>query len=74
VLDRGSGIDEAVRSKLFSAGMTTKAKGNGIGLTLARSLARQHGGEVELTDREGGGCVALVRLPGSQPAEEQSAQ
>lgn len=63
VMDRGPGLHESVKAKLFSPGVTSKPKGNGIGLTIARTLARQHGGDVTLLDREGGGCVAAVTLP-----------
>jgi signal transduction histidine kinase len=37
--------------------------GVGLGLTIARSLAREHGGTLTLANRDGGGLVATVRLP-----------
>ena len=37
--------------------------GFGLGLSVARSIARAHGGDVTLANREGGGLVATVRLP-----------
>jgi len=63
VRDRGPGLAPQARAHLFEAGWTSKERGNGLGLALARGLARQHGGELELLDREGGGCVAVLTLP-----------
>jgi len=63
VLDRGPGLPEELRERAFDAGVTSKARGSGLGLTIVRMLAEQHGGSVDLTNRQGGGCVAEVLLP-----------
>ena len=63
VRDRGPGIAPEVRAHLFELGATTKTQGTGLGLALARGLARQHGGELTLEDREGGGSTAVLVLP-----------
>lgn len=63
VLDRGEGVDEELASRLFETGVTTRASGSGLGLPIARGLMRQHGGELELQAREGGGARALLTLP-----------
>ncbi|MBF5041610.1 HAMP domain-containing histidine kinase [Aggregicoccus sp. 17bor-14] len=75
VLDRGRGPDAGLLPRLFEPGVTTKARGNGVGLTIARALARQHGGELQLSARPGGGAVAELWLPAAPPlrAEEAAA-
>jgi signal transduction histidine kinase len=52
-----------VAGNLFKPGTTTKPKGTGLGLTIARTMALQHGGELTLMPREGGGCSATLVLP-----------
>lgn len=67
VIDHGAGIDPQIAEKLFTVGATTKAKGNGLGLAVARGLARQHGGELELRAGKSGGAVAELILPEELP-------
>ena len=60
--DRGMGIANA--ENLFVPFYTTKPTGSGVGLALAQQIARSHGGEIHLDNREEGpGARATVRLP-----------
>ncbi|GHG77779.1 HAMP domain-containing sensor histidine kinase [Comamonas sp. JC664] len=69
VRDTGPGLATELGGRAFDAGVTTKAKGSGLGLTVARALARQHGGDVTLANAVGGGCEAVMVLPRELPAE-----
>lgn len=60
--DRGLGI--ANTENLFVPFYTTKPTGSGVGLALAQQIARAHGGEIRLVNREEDeGARATVRLP-----------
>lgn len=63
VLDRGPGLADEVRRRLFTPHVSTKSNGSGMGLFLAHRLATErYGGSLELLDREGGGTRAVLTL------------
>ncbi len=63
--DRGLGIANA--DNLFVPFYTTKPTGSGVGLALAQQIARAHGGEIRLENREDGdGARATIRIPIAQ--------
>lgn len=60
--DCGMGI--ANTDNLFVPFYTTKPKGSGVGLALAQQIARAHGGEIRLVNRDDGpGARAIIHLP-----------
>jgi signal transduction histidine kinase len=69
VLDRGSGVPAGSGEKIFEKfyrahdSLSSGIQGSGLGLTLARQIARAHGGEVAYEPRPGGGSIFTLRLP-----------
>ena len=69
VSDEGPGIPEADRERIFErftqldASNTREAGGVGLGLYIARQLARAQGGELLLAERDGPGARFELRLP-----------
>jgi signal transduction histidine kinase len=75
VLDRGLGVPEHCRERIFEQfyrahdSLGSGISGSGLGLTLARQIARAHGGEITCQQRPDGGSIFIVRLP-FKPAHE----
>lgn len=69
VKDRGPGIPRGQEEKIFEAfhraddSLSSGIPGSGLGLTLARRIIRDHGGDLVMRAREGGGCSFVIRLP-----------
>jgi signal transduction histidine kinase len=67
--DRGPGIPDDKLEAVFEpfarleGSRNRDTGGTGLGLAIARNIARAHGGEVILRNREGGGLEAVVTLP-----------
>lgn len=69
VLDRGPGVPRGCEEKIFEKfyrandSLTNTVPGSGLGLTLARQIARAHGGDLTFAVRDGGGSCFTLRLP-----------
>jgi signal transduction histidine kinase len=69
VHDRGPGVPRGLEEKIFEQfyrvpdSLSSGIEGSGLGLTLARQIARAHGGDVIYSAREGGGSCFALRLP-----------
>jgi signal transduction histidine kinase len=63
VADTGPGIPVAALPHLFEAFFTTKAKGTGLGLVVARSIVEELGGTLEAANEPDGGAVFRINLP-----------
>jgi signal transduction histidine kinase len=60
--DRGPGIPEEIRERVYDPFFTTKTRGTGLGLAIARDLADRLGGGLALEPAAGGGTLATLRL------------
>jgi signal transduction histidine kinase len=74
ILDEGSGIPEGEIEKAFApffrgeASRNRETGGTGLGLGIARNIARAHGGELSLRNRPEGGLEATLTLPRTDAA------
>jgi two-component system, OmpR family, sensor kinase len=63
VADDGPGVDADLRDQVFEPGVTFRDGGAGLGLGIARRVARSFGGEVTLAAQNGGGAAFVVTMP-----------
>jgi two-component system, NtrC family, nitrogen regulation sensor histidine kinase NtrY len=65
VEDNGVGLPHRERDRLTEPYVTTRAGGTGLGLAIVKKIMEDHGGELRLDDRDGGGAhVTLVFVRG----------
>ncbi|MEA3048700.1 MAG: hypothetical protein QOG84_536 [Sphingomonadales bacterium] len=62
VSDNGSGVPESLRQDVFLPFFTTKAKGTGVGLSLARQIVLAHRGSIALAESESGGALFRILI------------
>lgn len=63
VADRGPGVPEAEREKIFEAFFTSKTQGTGLGLAVVRRVIEQHGGTIAVAGNPGGGALFRAEIP-----------
>jgi two-component system sensor histidine kinase SenX3 len=75
VRDHGIGIPEADRDRVFERfyrvdrARRRDTGGTGLGLAIVRHVAINHGGDVDVSSREGEGSAFTLRLPPAQPEQ-----
>ena len=69
VQDSGPGIPLDIRDQVLEPFFTTKARGGGLGLPIAKRVAELHGGTLTLTFPPGGGTVVSVQVPRKPPTQ-----
>jgi two-component system, LuxR family, sensor kinase FixL len=63
VKDNGPGLDPKVAARLFESFNTNKTGGMGIGLSVCRSIVREHEGAIDATSNPDGGVTFRFTLP-----------
>jgi len=78
IMDHGTGVPRGCEERIFEQfyrahdSLSSGIQGSGLGLTLARQIARAHGGDVVYRPREGGGSCFTLRLPVGNPGSSKS--
>jgi signal transduction histidine kinase len=67
VKDRGPGIPEEDKSRIFEPFFTRRRGGTGLGLPIVQRIIEQHGGGIRISNRAEGGTHVTVVLPLTPP-------
>jgi signal transduction histidine kinase len=68
VSDNGRGLLALDRDRIYEPFFSTKETGLGLGLAITQRIVRAHGGQLNASDRGGGGAAFEVVLPVATPA------
>ena len=68
ISDRGPGIPEDKLKEVFEPFVTSKSKGMGVGLSIARTIVEAHDGQISANNEPGRGAVFRIKLPISRHA------
>jgi signal transduction histidine kinase len=63
VSDSGPGMEEQVMEKLFTPFFTTKNRGTGLGLIIAKEVIDKHHGRIEVNSSKGKGTDFIIYIP-----------
>ncbi len=62
ITDNGPGFSPQAKKNLFSPYFTTKPKGSGLGLVIAKKIITEHNGTIHIDDNANGGTVVKIKL------------
>ncbi|HWU86434.1 MAG TPA: HAMP domain-containing sensor histidine kinase, partial [Kofleriaceae bacterium] len=63
IADRGPGVAEEDRERVFEPFFTGKTAGTGLGLAVVRRVIEQHGGTIAVLANPGGGALFRAEIP-----------
>ncbi len=67
VADQGPGIPDSIREQIFEPFFSTKGeKGNGLGLSVVKTIIDQHDGQIRVDSKPGQGASFIIELPAAQ--------
>ncbi len=73
VVDRGCGMDERTRQRIFQPFFSSKSsKGTGLGLSVTQKIVHEHGGRIEVESEEGKGSTFRIILPRRPPGSDRA--
>ncbi|MFT7458572.1 MAG: two-component system sensor histidine kinase FlrB, partial [Planctomycetota bacterium] len=61
--DNGSGINSEIQAQIFEPFFTTRSQGSGLGLAVADSVLRSHGGKIDIFSSTEQGTTFRIVLP-----------
>ncbi|PLX23465.1 MAG: hypothetical protein C0600_14775 [Ignavibacteria bacterium] len=67
ISDKGRGIPAGMLERIYKPFYTTKSKGSGLGMTIARRIMQQHGGGIHVQSKEKHGTTVRLIFPDTQP-------
>jgi PAS domain S-box-containing protein len=67
VRDNGPGLNAEQRQRIFEPFYTTKTRGTGLGMAIARRIVEAHGGQIDVGQGPGPGAEIVVTLPRQRP-------
>jgi len=63
IIDKGPGITQEILNKLFTPFFSTKNRGTGLGLVIAKEITEKHKGRIEVSSTPGSGTTFQIVIP-----------